>query len=108
MSCRGASTPFRRRKTSSELSHRDLRPGHAHRGSTGTWEISSLPHGGGVAGEPHPSPRPDSGTPQGGVISPILANVYLHGVLDEWLERDVRPQLSGRAFLVRYDFVIGF
>jgi group II intron reverse transcriptase/maturase len=52
----------------------------------------------------------ESGTPQGGVISPILANVYLHEVLDEWFERDVRPRLRGRAFFVRYadDFVIGF
>lgn len=54
--------------------------------------------------------HPDSGTPQGGVISPILANVYLHGALDVWFETDVKPRLRGRAFLVRYadDFVIGF
>lgn len=53
---------------------------------------------------------PESGTPQGGVISPLLANVYLHEVLDEWFEREVRPRLSGRACLVRYadDFVIIF
>jgi RNA-directed DNA polymerase len=53
---------------------------------------------------------PDSGSPQGGVISPLLANVYLHYVLDEWFARDVQPRLRGRAFLVRYadDFVIGF
>lgn len=51
---------------------------------------------------------PDSGTPQGGVISPILANVYLHEVLDTWFERDVRPKLRGKAKLVRFadDFVI--
>jgi group II intron reverse transcriptase/maturase len=54
--------------------------------------------------------RADSGTPQGGVISPVLANVYLHEVLDTWFERDVRPRLRGRATLVRYadDFVILF
>ena len=53
---------------------------------------------------------PSEGTPQGGVISPLLANVYLHHVLDEWFEREVKPRLQGRAFLIRYadDFVIGF
>jgi retron-type reverse transcriptase len=52
---------------------------------------------------------PEAGTPQGGVISPLLANVYLHYVLDEWFEREVKPRLRGRAFLIRYadDFVIG-
>jgi RNA-directed DNA polymerase len=46
----------------------------------------------------------------GGVISPLLANVYLHYVLDEWFERKVKPRLGGQAFLIRYadDFVIGF
>ena len=53
---------------------------------------------------------PETGTPQGGVVSPLLANVYLHYVLDVWFERDVKPRLQGRAFLVRYadDFVMGF
>lgn len=53
---------------------------------------------------------PDEGTPQGGVISPILANVYLHEVLDRWFETEARPRLSGRAQLIRYadDFVIAF
>jgi RNA-directed DNA polymerase len=53
---------------------------------------------------------PEAGTPQGGVISPLLANVYLHYVLDDWFEREVKPRLRGRAFLIRYadDFVIGF
>jgi len=45
---------------------------------------------------------PDAGTPQGGVISPLLANVYLHEVLDTWFEAEVQPRLRGRAFLVRY------
>jgi group II intron reverse transcriptase/maturase len=45
---------------------------------------------------------PEAGTPQGGVISPLLANVYLHEVLDTWFERDVRPRMNGRAHLFRY------
>lgn len=51
---------------------------------------------------------PETGTPQGGVISPILANIYLHEVLDRWFERDVRPRLKGKASFVRYadDFVL--
>jgi RNA-directed DNA polymerase len=53
---------------------------------------------------------PEAGTPQGGVISPLLSNVYLHYVLDVWFEQEVKPCLKGRAFLVRYadDFVMGF
>jgi RNA-directed DNA polymerase len=53
---------------------------------------------------------PESGSPQGGVISPLLANVYLHYVLDEWFAQEVEPRLKGRAFLIRYadDVVIGF
>lgn len=51
---------------------------------------------------------PAAGTPQGGVVSPLLANVYLHEVLDTWFEQEIRPRLNGRAMLVRYadDFVI--
>ena len=45
---------------------------------------------------------PDAGSPQGGVISPIIANIYLHEVLDAWFDREVKPRLSGRATLVRY------
>jgi group II intron reverse transcriptase/maturase len=45
---------------------------------------------------------PDSGSPQGGVVSPILANVYLHEVLDKWFEDVVKPRLEGTAFLIRY------
>ena len=54
--------------------------------------------------------HPDSGSPQGGVISPLLANVFLHYVLDKWFQEDVQPRLAGRAYLIRYadDFVIGF
>jgi len=53
---------------------------------------------------------PQAGTPQGGVISPLLANVYLHEVLDTWFEREVKPRLQGCGFLVRYadDLVMGF
>jgi group II intron reverse transcriptase/maturase len=52
---------------------------------------------------------PEHGTPQGGVVSPLLANIVLHYVLDEWFETEVRPRLKGRAFLIRYadDLVIG-
>ena len=52
---------------------------------------------------------PEQGTPQGGVISPLLANIILHYVLDEWFEKEVCPRLKGKAFLIRYadDFVIG-
>ena len=53
---------------------------------------------------------PDKGTPQGGVASPILANVLLHHVLDEWFVKDVQPRMKGRCFLTRFadDFIIGF
>jgi RNA-directed DNA polymerase len=51
----------------------------------------------------------DKGTPQGGVISPMLSNIFLHHVLDEWFVRVLRPRLKGQAFLVRFadDFVVG-
>jgi group II intron reverse transcriptase/maturase len=54
--------------------------------------------------------RPALGTPQGGVISPLLANIYLHEVLDRWFEEDVRPRLRGRGFMIRYadDVVLAF
>jgi RNA-directed DNA polymerase len=45
---------------------------------------------------------PERGTPQGGVISPLLANIYLHEVLDVWFEDEVVPRLRGRAGMVRY------
>ena len=52
----------------------------------------------------------DKGTPQGGIISPILANVYLHYVLDLWFEKAVRKHCKGQAYIVRYadDFVCCF
>lgn len=52
----------------------------------------------------------DEGTPQGGVISPLLANVYLHEAIDEWFVRDVQPRLRGQAVIVRYadDLVVVF
>ena len=54
--------------------------------------------------------RPESGTPQGGVISPLLANIYLHEVMDVWFEREVKPRMKGSSFLIRYadDLIIGF
>ncbi|WP_317705651.1 group II intron reverse transcriptase/maturase [Methylomarinovum caldicuralii] len=45
---------------------------------------------------------PEQGTPQGGVISPLLANLYLHHVLDLWFEQTVKPRLQGSAFEVRF------
>lgn len=51
----------------------------------------------------------EHGTPQGGIISPILANIYLHYVLDLWFKKKLKPTLKGYAGMVRYadDFVIG-
>ena len=52
----------------------------------------------------------DEGTPQGGVLSPLLANIYLHYVLDEWFEQMVKPLMRGKCRLIRFadDFVIAF
>jgi group II intron reverse transcriptase/maturase len=65
--------------------------------NAGAWEDGAVTHS-------------SIGTPQGGVISPLLANIYLHEVLDLWFERDVRPRLAGQAFMVRFadDFVMFF
>lgn len=54
--------------------------------------------------------HPETGTPQGGVISPLLANIYLHDALDLWFEREVKPRLRGEATLIRFadDFVVVF
>ena len=53
--------------------------------------------------------HPGTGTPQGGIVSPILANIYLHYVLDLWYEKEVKPR-SGNSYLCRYadDFVCLF
>jgi group II intron reverse transcriptase/maturase len=53
---------------------------------------------------------PEKGTPQGGVISPVLSNIFLHEVLDDWFVREVEPRLKGNCFLIRFadDFIIGF
>ncbi len=52
---------------------------------------------------------PSCGSPQGGVISPLIANIFLHHVLDEWFVEQVKPRLKGKSFLVRFadDFILG-
>ena len=54
--------------------------------------------------------KPDKGSPQGGVISPVLANIYLHYALDIWFTKKVKPRMAGNCMLVRYadDFVVAF
>lgn len=45
---------------------------------------------------------PEAGSPQGGVLSPVLSNIFLHHVLDEWFVRDVQPRMTGRCFVLRF------
>ena len=54
--------------------------------------------------------QPESGTPQGGVVSPVLANIYLHYALDLWVKKVVEPRMRGAMVYERYadDFVLGF
>ncbi len=54
--------------------------------------------------------HPESGTPQGGIVSPVLANIYLHFGLDLWFEKRVKPNCKGSAFILRYadDFICAF
>jgi RNA-directed DNA polymerase len=67
----------------------------------GKWLNAGVWENGGVS-------YPEAGTPQGSVISPLLSNVFLHEVLDTWFEHTIKPQLRGRAELIRFadDFVI--
>jgi group II intron reverse transcriptase/maturase len=53
---------------------------------------------------------PTEGTPQGGIISPLLSNIYLHYVLDDWFKEEIQPLLKGKSFLIRFadDFLLGF
>ena len=98
------------RKFFDHLDHQHLRDLLQHRVNDGVliklinkWLKAGVMEDGNVS-------YPESGSPQGGVISPILSNVFLHYVLDVWFEEVVKPRLAGEAFLIRFadDFAIGF
>jgi RNA-directed DNA polymerase len=69
----------------------------------GKWLNAGVQEGAGIT-------YPEEGSPQGGVVSPLLSNIYLHEVLDKWFEHEVKPRLKGQGFLIRYadDAVLGF
>jgi retron-type reverse transcriptase len=99
-----------RRKFFDTLDHAHLRAFLKHRVRDGVllrligkWLNAGVMEDGSVS-------YPESGSPQGGVISPPLANIYLHYVLDVWFKREVQPRMTGRTYLIRYadDFIMGF
>jgi len=98
------------RKLFDHLDHKHLRELLQHRVNDGVlkklinkWLKAGVMEDGNVS-------YPDSGSPQGGVISPLLSNLFLHYVLDVWFEEVVKPRLAGDTFLIRFadDFAIGF
>jgi group II intron reverse transcriptase/maturase len=111
MSCRGGYVlEVDIRKFFDNLDHGHLRTFLQHRVRDGVllrligkWLKAGVMEDGNVS-------YPESGSPQGGVVSPLLSNVFLHYVLDLWFEQEVKPRLRDRAFLIRFadDFVIGF
>jgi group II intron reverse transcriptase/maturase len=84
-----------------EMLRQRVRDGGVHR-YIGKWLKAGVVNGKALE-------RTEKGTPQGGVISPMLANIFLHHVLDDWYLTEVKPRLRGRSFLIRFadDFVIG-